>query len=138
MRAGPAARILSPSWNATNGATRATRREAGVTGVDCGASAVVLRALPHRPGGLVRMCLNARGPRVVSFARARDGREGLMSMKRTEHNSAARRRGELTRDRGSRQVSVAIDARRRLHSGRAAGLRPTAGAHGPRYRRVAN
>jgi hypothetical protein len=49
MRAGPAARILSPSWNATNSATRATRREAGVTGVDCGASAVVLRALPTGP-----------------------------------------------------------------------------------------
>src|SRR5437016_667289 len=31
----------------------ATRREAGVTGFDCGAGAVLLPALPHRPGGRV-------------------------------------------------------------------------------------
>jgi hypothetical protein len=35
-------------------------------------------------------------------------------MTRTEHNSAARRRGELTRDRGSRRLSPEIDAQRRL------------------------
>ena len=35
--AGPAARILNPSPNATNGAICATRREAGSTGFDCGA-----------------------------------------------------------------------------------------------------
>jgi hypothetical protein len=35
--AGPAARILNLSPNATNGAIRATRREAGATGFDCGA-----------------------------------------------------------------------------------------------------
>ena len=52
-RAGPAARILSPSPAATNGASCATRREARVTGFDCGAGAVLLRALPHRPGGRV-------------------------------------------------------------------------------------
>ena len=51
--AGPAARILSPSSNATNGAICATRREAGVTGFDCGAGVPALPALPHRPGGLV-------------------------------------------------------------------------------------
>ena len=39
--------------HATNGASCATRREAGVTGFDCGAGAVLLRALPHRPGGRV-------------------------------------------------------------------------------------
>jgi hypothetical protein len=49
----PAARILSPSPNVTDGATCATRREAGATGFDCGAGAVLLRALPHRPGGRV-------------------------------------------------------------------------------------
>src|ERR1035441_369514 len=31
----------------------ATRREAGVTGFDCGAGAVLLRASFHRPGGRV-------------------------------------------------------------------------------------
>ena len=46
-RAGPAARILSPSPAATNGASCATRREARVTGFDCGAGAVLPRALPQ-------------------------------------------------------------------------------------------
>ena len=31
------------------------------TGFDCGAGAVLLRALPHRPGGRVPISLNARG-----------------------------------------------------------------------------
>ena len=124
--------------DATDGATRATRREAWVTGFDCRAGAVLLRALPHRPGGLVPN-VSERSQVLVRFlsARARAGREGLMTMKRTEHNSAARRRGELTRDRGSRRVSVAIDARRRLNSVQAAGLRTRAGAHVPRDPRFA-
>ena len=42
-------------------------------------------------------------------------------MTQTEHNSAARRRGELTRDRGSRRLSPAIDAQRRLNARRADG-----------------
>ena len=41
----------APSPNATNGAICATRREAGVTGFDCGVGVPLLRALPHRPGG---------------------------------------------------------------------------------------
>ena len=45
-----------------------------------------------------------------------EGREGLKTMTRTEHNSAARRRGELTGDRGSRRLSPAIDAERRLNA----------------------
>jgi|SRR5947209_2042011 len=43
--------ILSPSPNATDGATCATRREAWVTGFDRGAGAALLKALSHRPGG---------------------------------------------------------------------------------------
>ena len=43
LSAGPAARILSSSRNATDGALRATRRWAGATGFDCGAGAVLLR-----------------------------------------------------------------------------------------------
>jgi len=39
---------------------------------------------------------------------------------------AARRRGELARDRGSRRVSSAIDARRRLNTRRADGTRTKA------------
>jgi hypothetical protein len=37
-------------------------------------------------------------------------------MMRTEHNSAARRRGELSGDRGSRRLAPAIDAQRRLNA----------------------
>jgi hypothetical protein len=40
--------------------------------------------------------------------------EGVKTMTRTDHDWAARRREELARDRGSRRVSSAIDARRRL------------------------
>jgi hypothetical protein len=58
--AGPAARILSPSPNATNGAIRATRREAWVTGFDCGAGGGISRALPHRPDGIVPSLIDAR------------------------------------------------------------------------------
>jgi len=43
MSAGPAARILGPSPDATDGVTRATRRGTGVTGFDCGAGAYFLR-----------------------------------------------------------------------------------------------
>jgi hypothetical protein len=45
-------------------------------------------------------------------------------MTRTEHNAAARRRGELTGDRGSRRLSPAIDAQRRLNA-RQADATPT-------------
>lgn len=52
-------------------------------------------------------------------------------MTQTEHNSAAGRRGELTRDRGSRRLSAAIDARRRLNSRAADGTRANADLHRP-------
>ena len=47
-------------------------------------------------------------------------------MTRTEHNRAARRRGELTRDRGSRRLSSAIDTQRRLNTRPADGPPPKA------------
>jgi hypothetical protein len=52
-------------------------------------------------------------------------------MTQTEHNSAARRRGELTGDRGSRRLSAAIDARRRLNTRPAGGTRTNADPHRP-------
>jgi len=58
-------------------------------------------------------------------------------MTRTEHNSAARRRGELTRDRGSRRLSPAIDAQRRLNARRADGTPTNADPFGPNDRRYA-
>jgi hypothetical protein len=58
-------------------------------------------------------------------------------MPRTEHNLAARKRGELSRDRGSRRISPAIDAQRRLNALRADGTRTNADPFGPNDRRYA-
>jgi hypothetical protein len=58
-------------------------------------------------------------------------------MTRTEHYSAARRRGELTGDRGSRRLSPAIDAQRRLNTQRADGTPTNADPFGPNDRRYA-
>jgi hypothetical protein len=52
-------------------------------------------------------------------------------MTHTEHSRAARRRGELTRDRGSRRLSRAIDAQRRLNSRRPDRTRIKADPFGP-------
>src|SRR5947209_16655174 len=63
--------------NATNGVICATRREARVTGFDCGAGAVLLLALPHRPGGRVPISLNALGgssPLPSARTEQRDGK----------------------------------------------------------------
>jgi hypothetical protein len=67
--AGPAATTLSPSPNATNGATRATRRRAGVTGFGRRVGGVFQPALPPpAPGGRVptrrtRLPCEASAPR---------------------------------------------------------------------------
>jgi hypothetical protein len=58
-------------------------------------------------------------------------------MKQTEHDSAARRRGELTHDRGSLRLSPAIDARRRLNTRRPDGPRTKANPLGPSEPRYA-
>jgi hypothetical protein len=50
-----------------------------------------------------------------------EGREGAETMKGKSRNLAARTRDQLTRDRGSRQLSHAIDARRRLSARRVDG-----------------
>ena len=76
MRTGPAARIFSLSPDATDGAICVTRREAWVTGFDCGAGAVLLPALSHRHGGRVSTSLSARGSSPLPSARTqkRDGK----------------------------------------------------------------
>ena len=60
-----------------------------------------------------------------------EGWEGVKMMTRTEQNWAARRRGELARDRGSRRVSSAIDAQRRMNTRPARGTRTKADPFGP-------
>ena len=52
-------------------------------------------------------------------------------MTRTEHGRAARRRGELALDHGSRRVRLAIDARRRLTARSAREMRTTPDLTGP-------
>ena len=57
-------------------------------------------------------------------------------MTRTEHERAARRRGELARDHASRKVFSAIDAQRRLNARSASGTRTKTvpiGPSDPRY-----
>ena len=58
-------------------------------------------------------------------------------MTRTEQNRVARRRGELTRDRGSRRLSAALAAQRRLSARRADGHLRKADPFGPSDRRYA-
>jgi hypothetical protein len=62
----------------------------------------------------------------------------LKIMTRTEHNSAARRRGELTGDRGSRRLSPAMDAQRRLDARRADRAGTNAEPFNPKDRRYAH
>ena len=59
------------------------------------------------------------------------GTEGLKTMTLRRQDLAARRRGELNRDHGSRRVSSAIEAQRRLNSRRADGGRTRADPLGP-------
>jgi hypothetical protein len=117
--AGPAARIHRPGPNATNGATRATRREAWVTDFDCGAGGAL-----HRPTALMvsSQLDHARGLALCLPRDPNRGTKGFEAMTRTAAtprtapNSAALRRGELIRDRGLRRLSLAIDARRHLNT----------------------
>jgi hypothetical protein len=114
--AGPAARILSPSLNATNGVSSATRWEArGLLVLTAGPVTYFYGVTP-----LARWSrfyeLNAPGVPPLSSARATlRGGKGLKAMTRTRDNQAARRRGEWARDRRSRAFDRAIQARRRLN-----------------------
>jgi hypothetical protein len=69
-----------------------------------------------------------------SFLRAyaTERRDGPKTMTLRRADLAARRRGELNNDRGSRRVSWAIDAKRRLNALRADRTAPTADRAGPR------
>ena len=58
-------------------------------------------------------------------------------MTRAQNNWAARRRGELDRDPGSRQLSQAVDALRRLNARRAVSARTKADLVGPSEPRYA-
>ena len=104
-----------------------TRREAGVTGFDCGGRCRAPTGVTPPARWPRANLIDRAGVLALFLTRGPDrGREGLKIMTRTEHNRAARRRGEPTRDRGSRRVSSAIDARRRLDARRADGRRTTA------------
>jgi hypothetical protein len=68
--AGPAARILSLNRNATNGATCATRREAGLPVLTAGPVAYLLPALPHRmqSGANLQLGIDASRDRLARAA----------------------------------------------------------------------
>jgi hypothetical protein len=132
MCTGPAARIFLLRPDATDGAICVTRREAWVTGFDCGAGAALLSGVTPRSGGRVSTSVSALGSSPLPFrAVPTEGREGSQTMTRTEHDLAARRQGELARDRGSRRLSSAVDAQRRLNGRRADGDRTKADSFGP-------
>lgn len=59
------------------------------------------------------------------------GAGGVKTMTRIEHDRTALRASELTRDRGSRRISSAIDARRRLNALSARDTRTRADRVGP-------
>src|SRR5438128_5341552 len=128
--------MLSPSPDATDGATSATRREAWVTGFDCGAGALLLRASPRRP---VTAPLSDRplgGSRPLPCRADPQRTERRKTMRSRRQDWAAGMRGELNRDRGSRRLSFAITAQRRLTDGRPDGAWTKAGPLGlsdPRY-----
>ena len=129
--------MLGPGPNATDGATGATRREAGVTGFDCGAGVVPLRALFHRSGWLRLNVIDRSGVLALFLPRGPNrGTEGLKPTTHTEQDVTARRRSELNRDRGARRLLQAIDAQRRLDDRRAEGSRPKLPV-GPSDRRFA-
>ena len=116
----------------------AARREAGVTGVDCGAGDLLERpAIP--PTRWARPSLIERsGVLALSLRREPSrGTEGLKTMTHTRQDLAARRRGELSRDRESRRLRSAIDAQRRLNARRALGARAKADPVGPSDARFA-
>jgi hypothetical protein len=84
---------------------------------------------PARDGaGLVRQ--NRIGARSAR-ANPTERREGLKTMTHTRQDLAARRRGELNRDRGSRRLWSASDGQRRLNARRALGVRTKAAPVGP-------
>ena len=93
---------------------------------------------PTGPVASSPIWLNARGFSPSSLrAVSTEGSKGVKTMTRTEHDRAARRRGELARDRGSRRVSSVIDAQRRLTARAARDARTTADPMGPRDPRYA-
>jgi len=65
----PCGQNAHPSPDATDGATSATRREAGVTGFDCGAGAALLRRKPTGPVA----CRNADAGLAPCFCVEADG-----------------------------------------------------------------
>ena len=129
-RAGPAARISGARPDATDGATCATGREAWVTGFDCGAGAVLHGRDPTDPVDASQSGQSRGGscPLPCAPIQQRDGKAST-TLTRTEQTRAVRRRGALDRDRGSRRVSFAIDAQRRLNT-RASARHPDHGGCG--------
>src|SRR5450755_925218 len=138
--AGPAARILSPSLDATNGAIlRHEARGAGLLVLTAGPVQPFYRRYPTAPVAASRSDLTARGFWPSSFGRGPDRGTGrLETMTRSTRDLPVRRRGELSRDRTIHRVSSAIDALRRLNAREADGTPTRAAPVGPSDPRYAH
>ena len=83
-----------PGSNATDGATSATRRGTGVTGLACGAGALPLRRA-HRPGGFVAILIDAGGSSPLpSCADPTEGRKVVPCRPRDPTTLSTLRSGE--------------------------------------------
>ena len=96
------ARIFSPRPNATNGASSATRREAGVTGSDRGAGWGHSHGRRPPTGGRVATQATRRGPTLLSTRT--EGAEGPSG--RVRHRAA-----RSWRDARHRQLSSETEIR---------------------------
>src|SRR5205814_10160360 len=106
-------------------ARRARRGERlGLPGLTAGPVSYFYGGYPTAPVGSSLPDERARVLALFFRADPDRGTEGLEAMTRTEHSRAARRRGELTHERGSLRLSPAIDAQRRLNTRRAGGPGP--------------
>ena len=126
----PQARIPPTTHSASRGARRGLLvLTAGPAACSTGVTPPARWPRPNlaKRAGVIALFL-ARGPSRGL------GRHGDVT--RTEHERAARRRGELARDQGSRKVFSAIDAQRRLNARSALGTRTKTlpvGPSDPRY-----
>ena len=110
--AGPAARILSSSLNATDGAISATRREAGFPVLTAGLVAYFATRVSTDLVDAFWLdgCSGVLAPLPPRGSRPRDGKKASTAMTRSGSTSA--RRVGITE---ARRLSLAIDARRRLN-----------------------
>jgi hypothetical protein len=100
----------------------------------CGAGNY-FRRRSYRLGGRVRISELSGSLSPLLSARTQPSNQGMRrsrsTMTRTEHNLPARKRGELSRDRGSRRLSQTVAAQRRLNARQTDSTRTSARSERP-------